>query len=824
MTYDLSFGQWMVQRRKELRLQRTELAIQIGCAAITLRKIEADERRPSQQLAELLATRFGLAGHDREAFVRVARGEWYTDRLPLLPLALDTAQPVAIPQAIPAQGIQQIYRNTNLPHGLTEVVGREEQLGEIAALLDSQRLITLTGVGGVGKTRLALEAGIEALERQAEGVARDGVWLVELAALAQPELVSQALARTFRITEQAGQSDSVRLREYLAEKQLLLILDNCEHLIDACAALAEDLLQHCWHIRILATSREPLHIAGEQMYAVPPLSIPASHTTQLDAVLASGAAQLFVARIQAHGRRTPITDQHATAIAQICRQLDGIPLALELAAPLTQSLSLVDIADQLQHQMAVLNNGYRTAIPRHQTMHSALVWSYRLLAPAEQQLLANAAVFAGGWLLDAAQAVCVEEPLPRVELLLRQLISKSLVLSETVGQQRRYRLLEPVRQFAELQLQASGNEPAVRRRHAAYFLALAEQMNKARDTPDEREWLMRIEPERDNIRAVNRWAIAHGERVFAHRFNGCLFAYWVYCSSLPEAAAWFAEILALPRANPSLAPTVEELHAEAHALNAAGYVASLSHLALAAQRFERELAIRYELGEPIAIASALRGISFIAMLRGDVAHAQQTGERALATSRAAGDNWGIAWSLFDLGNIALVRHDTARALGLLEESVPLLRAHGISFGLYRAMIALGHVMRLLGEQERAIDYYHQAFDLHRTMGYTQHITDALESLAGIAVDQQAASHAVVLFAGVETYRQANAIERFQYQQAWYERDYAGSRRQLATEAWQAAWESGWQLSLSQTIAYALDMHEKALPRNGTHVINGTHSH
>ena len=239
----------------------------------------------------------------------------------------------------------------------------------------------------------------------------DGVWLVELAELSRPELVPQALVRVFNLPEQIGQTPLERLQDYLADKQLLLILDNCEHLVDACASVVEHLVQQCWRLHVLATSREELRIPGETVYPVLPLPLPDPLEHNPEQLLAAPAAQLFVERIGTGGHPPPHASQEdAATIADICRQLDGIPLALELAAPLTRHLPLSDIAAQLQDQMALLTNTYRTAIPRHQTMHSALVWSYRLLAPAEQQLLAWVSVFAGGWTLDAAQAVCAGTP------------------------------------------------------------------------------------------------------------------------------------------------------------------------------------------------------------------------------------------------------------------------------------------------------------------------------------------------------------------------------------------------------------------------------
>jgi predicted ATPase len=319
-------------------------------------------------------------------------------------------------------------------------------------------------------------------------------------------------------------------------------------MVDACAEIAERLLPCCWQLHILATSREELRIAGETIYPVLPLSLPDPAERVAEHVLGCTAAQLFVERMGAAQPALEAQWRDVAAIAHICRQLDGIPLALELAAPLARTMTLPEIAGQLHDQMAILRSSYRTTIPRHQTMQSALAWSYRLLAPTEQQLLARVSVFAGGWTLAAARAVCADNPATDLTASHQQLVNKSLAQAEKQDGGQRYRLLEPVRQFAYAQLVASGEEAETRQHHALYFLSLAEQMEQARDTTQEREWLQKLRAERDNLRAVNRWALEQREAGFAHRFNGSLFAFWIYRTSLAEASHWLEAALALKTA------------------------------------------------------------------------------------------------------------------------------------------------------------------------------------------------------------------------------------------------------------------------------------
>lgn len=710
-------------------------------------------------------------------------------------------QPQPLPahtSSIPSSSVTT--RRTNLPAALTSFIGRTQELADVARCIATNRLVTLTGAGGVGKTRLATEVGIRLVRGIDASAFADGVWLVELAELSRPTLVAQALVRLFKLPEPIGQAPLEVLKEYLADKHLLLILDNCEHLVEACANLVEHLLHHCWYLHVLTTSREDLRIPGETLYPVLPLTLPDPLEHNPQQLLASSAAQLFVERIGAGHPMQQVHREDVATIAHICRELDGIPLALELAAPLTRSMSLGEIAVQLHNQMAILTNTYRTAIPRHQTMHSALVWSYRLLAPAEQQLLATVSVFAGGWTLEAVQAVCDGKPTADLLLSLQQLVAQSLVLAENLGGQWRYRLLEPVRQFARAQLAASGQQEAMSRRHATYFLSLAEQMGQARDTLREQEWLQTLEPERANLRAVNSWAIEQGESEIAHRFNGLLFAFWIYRSSTAEARHWLDAVLALQAA----VPTTAALNAEALALDVAGYIALAQHdFAQARTWFERELAIHTALNHQPGIATALRGCGWTAMHGGDLIQAQHSTERGLVVSRSVHDHWGAAWALFDLGYMAMVRSEIKQARILLEEAVAELREQGIVFGTFHALLALGHTMRLLDDQERARESYRAALHIQQQMHYVHHISDGLEGLAGMAAGEGDPRRAARLFGAAHAHREAFDVRRSRHNDAIYDRDVTLATSLLDPEAWRAAWAAGCAMPLDQAVAYAL---------------------
>ena len=559
-------------------------------------------------------------------------------------------------------------------------------------------------------------------------------------------LVTQSIANLFKLSAQGDRTTLDLLQEYLAGKHLLLILDNCEHLVDACAEIAEGLLHHCWQLHILATSREELRIPGETVYPVLPLALPNPAERAPDRVLASAAAQLFVERMGVSSPTLKAQDEDVAAIAHICRQLDGIPLALELAAPLVRSMTLAEIAAQLHDQMAILTNNYRTAIPRHQTMHSALVWSYRLLAPAEQQLLAQTIGLRGR--VDVGGGAGGQQPTTPGPIFPCHCSSLS---------PNRLRWWKTPTASAAIacwsrcaSLPTPSWWPAVTgtKRVAAtlpIFLTLAEQMEQARDTPQEREWLRTLEPERDNLRAVNGWALEHNEAEFAQRFNGSLFAFWIYCTSLAEAHHWLEAALALQPAATGAERTTAALSSEALALDTAGYAAVLLHNGRAQAWFERELALYAELGDQRGIATALRGCGFTAMLRDDLAHAQLCDEQALALSRAAQDHRGVAWALFDLGYLALVRGELPAAQALLAEALPQLLEQGITFGAFRALLALGHVMRALGETDRARQFYRDALHLQRPMHYSQYVAEGLEGLAGIAAQDGDPVRAARLF-------------------------------------------------------------------------------
>jgi predicted ATPase/class 3 adenylate cyclase len=393
----------------------------------------------------------------------------------------------------------------NLPRQLTTFIGREKEISELEALLVKNRLLTLTGSGGSGKTRLGLQVAAESLAQFP-----DGAWFVELAQVAKPDLVAQTVATVLGVMEEPGKPILLTLTRHLESKRLLLVLDNCEHLLDACANLADVLMRQCPDVRILASSREALGIAGEQTFRVPSLSLPDRKQKQTVEMLATyESVQLFIDRARLVRADFEVTHRNAPALASICCQLDGIPLAIELAAARVLTLSIEEIDHKLDQRFRLLTGGSRTALPRHQTLRALIDWSYELLNASERRLLQRLSAFAGGWTLEAAEQISAGNTVAAGDVLdlLTSLSNKNLIGSDQTDGRSRYRLLETVRQYAREKLLDSGDAEHVRQRHHDYYLALAEDAESKLTGAEQAQWLQRLEEEHDNFRSALEWSL-----------------------------------------------------------------------------------------------------------------------------------------------------------------------------------------------------------------------------------------------------------------------------------------------------------------------------
>jgi non-specific serine/threonine protein kinase len=617
---------------------------------------------------------------------------------------------------------------TNLPVALTSFVGREADLVHVRRLLDGARLVTLSGAGGVGKTRLALEVARAVRDRYP-----DGVWLADLAALADAALVPQAVAAAVHVPVTAGRVPAEALIAALPSRQMLLLLDNCEHLLSppGVPGLAETLLRACPSVQLLATSREPLGVGGEALYQVPSLALPPVASTPLTAAQAGRyeAVRLFVERAVAAEPRFALTAQTAPTVAQICRRLDGIPLAIELAAARAPLLTTEQIAARLDNALRLLARGPAAAPPRQQTLEATLDWSYDLLSEAEQRLFDRLSVFAGGFALEAAEAVCGGDGIDREDVLdlLAALVEKSLVTrTEPAGTgAARYRLLEPIRQYGWLNLRVAGEAGTLRQRHRDWFLALAEEAAPALRRPEQAIWLERIGTDHDNLRTALEWCRDDAaEAAAGARLAVALWRYWEVRGPLIEGRRWLEWALDAHDVPPSLRAT---------AANAAGVLARQhGDLNAAGALFERSLALAREMGDAPAVARSLNNLGELTMTRGEHSAARSLLEESMTLWRRPEDQWELARTVHNLGAVAYSQGDLATARGFFAEVLAMKRATGDRQGTASAVTNLGLVAMAMGDLDAARPLLGESLAIYRALGDRRRAAHVLQGLADLA--------------------------------------------------------------------------------------------
>jgi len=741
-----------------------------------------------------------------------------------------------------------------LPTRLNSFVGREHDLAELRRLLSATRLVTLVGAPGVGKTRLAFEIADGLLD-----AFPDGVWLVELAAQADPSLVPQSVAAVLGAREDPNRPLLASLAELLRPRRTLLVLDNCEHLLQACAAFADGLLRTCPGLVILATSREPLGIAGETSWRVASLALPVEGQTPVTGDLPASllkyeAVRLFVERAWSARPDFALTNANAATVARVCRRLDGIPLALELAAVRVRALTIDQIADRLDDRFRLLTVGSRVALPRQQTLRAAVDWSYHLLPESERAVLRRLSVFAGGWHLEAAEAVCSWRGIEVADVLdlLQHLVDKSLVVADVRSEITiRYRMLEILHQYAQERLIGSGELEEARRQHAAYWLALAEQAEPELRGPRESEWSARLEDENENLRAALRWTIEGGEAELTLRLGAALWRFWEIRGQLVEGLAWLEQGLALHV--PSDDATAALSHARAGALNGAGALAwSRGEHARSAAFHEESLKLRRRLSDPAGEAVSLQNLGVTFRSLGDRARARDYGTQSLALCRQLGDSRNAALSLLNLGRLSHDEGDVHQATMLYEESLALFRADGNAQGVASVLNRLGDLARERGNLSTADQLHHEALGLHRGRGDPWGIGISLTYLARVAaarrdpaatlalagqalqaLHEAGARHdavaALVLMAGALCDkgngalggRLLGAVARAQpdgspipAEQASFDQAVTAARAALRDTAFADVWADGQQLPLDQAIELALTTIEPAASEPG----------
>jgi predicted ATPase/class 3 adenylate cyclase len=735
----------------------------------------------------------------------------------------------------------------NLPLQVTSFIGREREIEEVRQLLEKTRLLTLTGAGGTGKTRLALQVAADHLREYS-----DGVWLVELASLSDPGLMPQTVASVLDVREAEGAEGAPwgpvpggkpltqTLVAALKPRKLLLVLDNCEHLLEACAALAEALLRSCPDVHLLATSREGLNIPGETPYRLRSLSVPdpqhlpatPESLTQYEAV------QLFIDRATTVAPSFSLTNANAPAVAQVCHRLDGIPLAIELAASRVKALPVEQLNERLADMFRLLTGGSRTALPRQQTLRALIDWSYDLLSATERTLLRRLSVFSGGWTLEAAEAVCTGDGIEEWDVLdvLTSLVDKSVALYEERGGEGRYRLLETVRQYAWDRLLQAGEAEDVRGRHRDWCLAMAEQAEAGLPGESGRVWLDRLEREHDNLRAALAWSEAEGQAQAGLRLGGALREFWYARGYWTEGREHLAGLLALPGAETRTAARAKALHGagvlawqraddgaarvlqeESLAIfrelgHKPGIAASLLSLGMVAQYredyraawalFEESQAIFRELEDKQGIASSLGGLGWAAHVQGDYAAARALYEESLEICCGLGNKQGIAWSLQSLGGVTYIQGDHGEARARIEESLAIFRELDQKPGIAHSLMSLGWWTLDQGHLGEARALYEESLEIFRELGAKGGIAQDLEELAAVAAAQAQPERAARLLGAAEGLR--DAIGGPPPDRAKHERSVAAVRAALGEEAFAAAWAEGRVMPLDAAIEYALD--------------------
>jgi predicted ATPase/DNA-binding SARP family transcriptional activator/DNA-binding CsgD family transcriptional regulator len=663
------------------------------------------------QLEEILAKKLDT---EPAASSRALREEIAAGRFPLW----KTPSFCSAPRKPPDAG------KHNLPFARTSFVGREREIVESKRELAMTQLMTFTGVGGSGKTRLALEVA-----RDLVGAYSDGVWLVELAPLSEGRLVPQAVARAMSVREQPGRPLIDTITEALHKKVTLLVLDNCEHLADSVAHLAATLVDLCSHLRVLTTSREPLEVEGEVVWRVSSLSVP--DTARLPAageLMRYDAVRLFVERTRLRLSAFELTPQNATAVAEVCRKLEGIPLAIELAAARMDVLTAEQIAQRLDRALGVLTGG-RAEVPRHRTLRATLDWSHELLSEPERKLFCRLSVFAGGWTLEAAEAVGAGDGIEEravVELFL-MLVDKSLVVSEAEEGGFRYRMLEPVRQYAREKLEESGEAQTTKRAHAEYFLALAEEAEPRLWESGDKAWFDRLEKEHDNMRAALSWTVEDEEAELALRLVGALRWFWRARGYYGEGRRWLEQALSEEGRTSATA--------RAKALDGVGWLASEQHDIDRVQAAAEEgLKLSEEAGiGGVILANFKNLLGEAAWLQGDCERAAELFEEGLGLHREARNTRGVAWSVCSLAAVSSDRGDYERSKELYEEAIALARDMGGALPLGDLLLALGWEYMLEGDHERATALNEEAAVLYRERGSRGGLKYALDTLGWAAL-------------------------------------------------------------------------------------------
>ncbi len=856
-----SFGQQLRRRRKTLDITQEELADRVGCARSTIRMIEGGERRPSRQLAALIAEHLRIPEDEREAFLRLARESQEGSKAPHAgaPPNVDRADGTTIP--------------TNLRAEPTRLIGRREEVEEIALLLQGgARLLTLTGPPGVGKTRLSLAVAAELLygddssegsSQQAEGSIdnpkskiqnskfKDGVFFVGLSAIVDPELIAPAIAQTLKLREAAEPALEV-LKEYLQARRVLLVLDNFEQVLDAASSLSQ-LIAECPGLAFLVTSREPLHVRGEQQFEVAPLPWPGMvHPHSADDMLQYPSVALFVERAQAVDYSFRLTEENAESVATLCARVDGLPLAIELVAARVKLLPPAALVQKFRASdghtaLHLLSAGARDLPERHRTLRAAIGWSYDLLNKDECVLFDRLGVFADGYTLNSVEAICNARGDLSVPVLdgLQSLLDKSLLKRDdalSAEGEPRYTMLEMVREYAAECLEKNGEAEKVKGWFLDYYLALTAAARPHLVGAEQKAWLTKLGTEESNIRAALRWATDSGRVEIAARMAVALFNYWYSLGKITEGRSWLEDLAR--RAEEFGLP--ESLQIELN--NCAGFLAiiqyefdkaerlldrslvlsrqtgdksklgvTLSNLsgmetyrgnwARSASLLRETLDLQREMGDARRVALALHGLAVVSLSVGDFERAVTLEGEAIPLAREAGDWWHTSWGLTTLG-MALCRSgrlDEAESAGR-EAMATLEGLEGNDFPRAGAFNCLAEIARGRGDLPLAKRLYGKAIrELHKSGNSAAGGVGAnFYGLGLLAVSDDEARRATILFSAQDSLLERLRMVHAPSMKPEFDHGVASARACLEEAEWAAAWSQGRAMSLDEMIAFALE--------------------
>ena len=843
MAEEISFGKWLRKQRRTLDLSQKALADQVGCAEVTLRRIETDRLKPSKELANILLERIGIPETERPGWISFARG------LSGFPTSTTPSSNEPI---------------TNLPAPLTTFIGRKKEQAEIIRLIAKHRLVTLAGAGGIGKSRLAMKVGEQIVEDYPSGV-----WLVELASILDPSLVPHTTALTLGLREYPKRSVMDVICDTLRERRMLLLLDNCEQVLDACAQLSTAVLKICPQLKILATSREPLNMPGEAIYRVPPLGLP-NQPQILDTFRNYESIQLFEERAQLIQFDFSLTVENAASIAQICQRLDGIPLAIELAAAKVAVFSTEQIARQLHESFNLLTQGSRTALPRHQTLRASINWSWNVLTEPEQRLMRQLSVFAGGWTLEAAQSVCDGDVLT----LLNSLVSKSLiVIDQRTETNVRYSFHETIRQYAREKVLEAGGDEAIRDKHLAYFVRLVEWAEPELYRSNQVVWFKKLDDELDNFRKALEWALTTDVPA-GLRIAVVPWQFWQKRHYLQELVDWLSKLLERYLMSDSLraqalviygvyimrsgdlvearkaverglllARSVADRQIEALGLlylgktfqdeyfqegipfmeqslalyrtleDKMGQATALFMLAwqvlyvLRDSEYSKSLLLESlhfhrDLGNPTGIADCLSYLAILVIWAGDFSSPLPWLEEARKIYHDLGNQSDEAGIVNLFGTMAYGQGDYQKAQACFEESLRLYGRVGVWWSIY-ASVGLAYMDLRQGDIQKARAGFVEVIQRAHRENHIDVLVWAVEGMASLQVCQREFEYAARLFAWVDAMREKLGASRAFIEQKFYERDLAVIQTKLDEAEFAKFSEEGRTMTLEQAVTLAL---------------------